>query len=172
MSPDGDLSATGREASLQAVTVLLAVLQRAYGAAADKAVAHLGVSQSQAWPMVMIGRQGNGVRQGTIAELLGIEGPSLVRSLDQLVAAGLVERREDASDRRARTLHLTPTGAATRAHIEDALHALRATLFEGVPDEDVAACLRLFATLEQRLDCVMPSRPQEAIDRAAGRAAQ
>jgi MarR family transcriptional regulator for hemolysin len=105
---------------------------------------------------LIIGRQGNGVRQGQIAERLGIEGPSLVRLLDQLVAGELVQRHDDTADRRAKTLHLTPAGVVAQARIEDTLHGLRARLFEGVPDEDVAACLRVFATLEQRLDCVMP----------------
>jgi MarR family transcriptional regulator for hemolysin len=155
--PLSDASAMEREAALMAVTVLLRVLQRAYGSSADKAVAHIGVSQAMAWPLVMIGRQGNGTRQGVIAQLLGIEGPSLVRSLDQLVEAGLVERRRDSTDGRARGLHLTAAGATARAQIEKALHRLRAELFEGVPDADVAACLRVFATLEQRLGCVMPN---------------
>ena len=160
-------SATGpRESALMAMTILLGVLQRAYKAAADKSVAHLGVSQTLAWPLLMIGRHGNGMRQGAMAELLGIEGPSLVRSLDQLVAAGLVERQEDAADRRAKTLHLTPPGSQTQARIEEALHGLRATLFEGVPDDDIAACLRVFATLEERLGRVTPNGP------AAGRMAK
>ena len=140
-----------RESALMAVAIALPVLQRAYRAAADKAVAHLGMSQALAWPLVMIGRQGGGMRQGVLADRLGIEAPSLVRSLDHLVEAGFVERHEDAMDRRAKTLHLTDAGAAACAQIETALFALRATLYDGVADADVAACLRVFAVLEQRL---------------------
>jgi len=136
----------------------LSILQRAYRAAADRAVAHIGVSHALAWPLLMIGRQGNGVRQGLIAELLGIEGPSLVRLIDQLVAAELVQRRDDPADGRARTLHLTAAGVDAQARIEDALHRLRAGLFDGVADADVSACLRVFETLEQRLDCSIPAR--------------
>ncbi|HVR50094.1 MAG TPA: MarR family transcriptional regulator [Pseudorhodoferax sp.] len=158
-----------RETALMATTMLLSVLQRAYKATADKAVAHHGVSATMAWPLVMIGRQGDGVRQIQLADLLGIEAASLVRSLDQLVAAGLAERREDPADRRAKTLHLTAAGATARAQIEDTLRELRATLFEGVPDADLAACLRVFATLEQRLGCVMPNRPPAAARSAAHR---
>ncbi len=139
-----------RESALMAAATALPVLQRAYRAAADKAVAHVGMSQALAWPLVMIGRQG-GMRQGVLADRLGIEAPSLVRSLDQLVEAGFVERREDAADRRAKTLHLTDAGAAACAQIETALLALRATLYDGVADADVAACLRVFAVLERRL---------------------
>jgi MarR family transcriptional regulator for hemolysin len=142
-----------------AVSIALPVLQRSYHAAANKAVAHLGLSQALAWPLVMIGRQGSGLRQGVLAGLLGIEGSSLVRSLDQLVEAGLVQRHEDAVDRRAKTLHLTPLGTATHAQIETVLHALRAALYDGASDDDVAACLRVFGVLERSLGCTMPTLP-------------
>jgi len=140
-----------REQSLMRLGTSLAVLQRGYRAAADKAVAHVGVSQTLAYPIVMLGRMNGDVRQGVLAEALGIEGPSLVRSVDQLVEAGLVERREDPADRRAKTLHLTEAGKAVCEPIEAALALMRVSLFDGVPDEDVAACLRVFSVLEERM---------------------
>lgn len=140
-----------REQALMRLGTSLSVLQRGYRAAADKAVAHVGVSQTLAYPIVMLGRMDGDVRQGMLAEALGIEGPSLVRTIDQLVDAGLVERREDPADRRAKILHLTPAGEAVCAPIEAALAQMRTALFEGVSDEDVAACLRVFGVLEQRM---------------------
>jgi MarR family transcriptional regulator for hemolysin len=144
-------SAGVREHALMTLGMHLAVLQRGYRAAADKAVAHIGLSQAMAWPLVMIGRQGNGVRPGVLADVLAIEGASLVRQLDQLVEAGLVERREDAVDRRAKGLHLTPAGSRARAKIEAALSSMRVALFDGVSDADLAACLRVFDLLDGRL---------------------
>jgi len=153
-------SSDERASTLATATTKLARVQRAYRVAADRAVAHIGLSQALAWPLVMIGRHGNGMRQGTMAELLGIEGPSLVRSLDQLVSAGLVERHDDAADRRAKTLHLTPAGSAARAHIEEALHALRADLFADVADTDIDACVRVLSALEHRLGRAKPLQRQ------------
>jgi MarR family transcriptional regulator for hemolysin len=146
-----------RESVLMAFGMSLSTLQRGYRAAADKAVAHVGVSQTLAWPIVVLGRMDGEVRQGVLAEALGIEGPSLVRSLDQLVEVGFIERREDPADRRAKTLHLTPAGVAAREPIEAALSLMRASLFEGVSDEDLAACQRVFATLQERLGRAAPS---------------
>ncbi len=140
-----------REHALMHLGMSFSTLQRAYRAAADKAVAHVGVSQTLAWPIVMIGRMGDGMRQGMLASVLGIEGPSLVRSVDQLVEAGLVQRMEDPADRRAKTLHLTPAGVTAGATLEAALSQMRNTLFEGIADDDIAACLRVFGTLEERL---------------------
>ena len=129
----------------------LQVMARAYKAAADKAVGHIGLSQAMAWPLVMIGRLGNGIRPGVLADVLAIEGASLVRQLDQLVDAGLVERREDTVDRRAKTLHLTPAGTRAGARIEVSLSAMREEMFEGIADADLDACLRVFMALDARL---------------------
>ncbi|WP_295522482.1 MarR family transcriptional regulator [uncultured Pseudacidovorax sp.] len=151
MSDDVLSPSAADPAELRTLTFSLNLLQRAYRAAADRAVAHLGISQAAGWALLTIGRQGDGTRQGVIADLLGIEGPTLIRTLDQLTSAGLVERREDPADRRARTLHLTEAGSAILARIEEALTALRTELFQDIPAEDVRACLRVFGTLWTRL---------------------
>lgn len=148
-----------REIQLMTIGVTLPILDRAYRAAANQAVAHVGLSQSMAWPLLIIGRQGEGIRQGILAELLGIEGPSLARSLEQLVDGGFIERREDPADRRAKTLHLSATGWAACEQIEAALRELRNGLFDGVANSDLVACLRVFATLQQRLGCPHPAVP-------------
>lgn len=134
-----------------AMTVALGLLQRGYRAKADKIVAPLGLSSAMAWPLVLIGRHPEGIRPGGLSEELGIEGPSLVRSLNQLVDAGLVLRQDDQVDKRAKILYLTPAGSSIRIKIEILLNDFRATLFEGVPQEDLDACLRTFCLLERRL---------------------
>ena len=134
-----------------ATTANLMVLSRAYRVAADKALADYGLSQATAWPVILAGRLGDGGRQGALAEALGVEGPSLVRVLDQLVAAGLMERREDPHDRRARTLHLTDAGHALRAQVEEVLVELRRRVFQGVSESDLQACLRVFDALKVAL---------------------
>ena len=144
-------AATVRQQTRMAFGASLPAISRGYQAAADKAVVHMGLSQAMAWPLVMIGRLGSGIRPGVLADMLGIEGASLVRQLDQLVDAGLVERRDDTIDRRAKTLHLTPAGIRARAKIEASLDALRLDLFADVTDADLDACLRVFSALDARL---------------------
>jgi len=129
----------------------LPLLQRGYRAAADREASRFGLSQAMAWPLVMIGRLGDGVRPGELAEVLGIEPASLVRQLDQLVDAALIERRESRVDRRAKTLHLTDSGRATCAGIEAALDVLRSQIFDGIDDVDLQTCLRVFALLDGRV---------------------
>ena len=71
-----------------------------------------GLSEAKALPLVLIARMGGAPRQTILADAIGIEGPSLVRLLDQLEKADLVARREDPTDRRAKVLTLTPAGQA------------------------------------------------------------
>ncbi len=111
----------------------------------------LGLSDALALPVVLLGRRPDGVRQNVLADELGVEGPSLVRLLDKLVKDGLVERWEDPSDRRAKTVHLTQAGRAHSERASEALDAFRANLLEGVSTADIQACLRVFEQMEARL---------------------
>lgn len=155
-----------REAILMSFGANLSVLERAYRAAANQAVAHVGLSQSMAWPLIMIGRYGEGLRQGTLANLLGIEGPSLARSLDQLQEGGFIERHEDALDRRAKTMHLTAAGQQACAQAEAALHEMRVSLFQGIDEKDLAAIENVMQTLQIRLGCahlLVPPIPKHTV---------
>lgn len=130
---------------------LITRLARIWRRESDQALSDHGLSYATAIPLLVLSRQGENVRQGVLADELGIEGPSLVRLIDLLQSEGLVERREDPTDRRAKTLHLTEAGKAVCEPIEAALALMRVSLFESVSDEDVAACLRVFAVLEERM---------------------
>lgn len=135
------------DSSLMQLTMSLTQVARAYKSAADKVAAEFGLSQATSWPVLMIDRLGDGVRPGAVAEALGLEPSSLVRVIDQLIDSGLVERYEDASDRRARTLHLTAEGRRCAAEIEKALIPFRRKLFEGADRTDIDACSRVFDVL-------------------------
>ena len=133
------------------MTTTLVRLARHYRLGVDEALTGLGLSDATALPVVLLGRRPEGLRQNLLADELGVEGPSLVRLLDKLVQDGLVERREDPSDRRAKTVHLTKSGRAQSERASRALDALRTHLLEDVSSEDLAACLRVFEQMETRL---------------------
>src|SRR5260370_14729360 len=69
----------------------------------------LGITRQQARALLSIARN-EGLSQAAIATLLDIEPIALVRLLDRLHEEGLVERRLHPTDRRVRTLWLTPLG--------------------------------------------------------------
>lgn len=111
--------------------------------ASAQALAALNVSEACAAPLYWVSRLGGGVRHGVLADYVGIEGPSLVRLLDQLVAAGLLLRKDDPSDRRARTIWLTPEGERLATRIDEVLVELRASTLAGVSADDIETTLRV-----------------------------
>ncbi|KXX65209.1 MarR family winged helix-turn-helix transcriptional regulator [Marichromatium gracile] len=140
-----------RQERERALTTRLVRLSRLYRQEVNRELARYGISDAQAVPVLHIARDGGGMRQHALAEEIGIRGSSLVRLLDQLCASGLVERRDDGSDRRAKTLHLTAAGEALAERVETALGRLRESLLGPVADDDLAAALRVFEALEQGL---------------------
>lgn len=136
----------------RAFTATLLRLSRIWRREVDRVLAVHGTSEARALPILQIARLGEGVRQGPLADSLGIEGPSLVRLLDQLCAAGLVERRDDPRDGRAKTLHLTPEGRALAAVIEETIDGVRAIVLAKITNEDLAAALGAFGAFEASLE--------------------
>lgn len=118
-------------------------LGRSYRRYIDRGLVGLPLSHSTALAVMVLGRLPDGVRQGVLAEELGIEGPSLVPLLGQIERAGLVERRVDPGDKRARMLHLTDAGKALAAEAEQLSGDLRRQLFAELPAGDIAVASRV-----------------------------
>lgn len=133
----------------QAYTHTLLLAGRQWRRAANAVVEAHGVSDATALPLILIGRLEGEPRQNALAEAVGIEGPSLVRLLDQLCAAGLVLRKEDPTDRRAKVLSLTPAGQRVVTRMEAELTRLREQVFAEVDTADLQASLRVFQALQK-----------------------
>lgn len=130
------------------ITAAMLQASRRWRRLAEEAMTAHGLSEARAAPLIWVGRLGGGVRQVALAAHIGIEGPSLVRLLDQLEAAGLLERRDDPEDRRAKTIWLTREGEALTRRVERVLMELRERLLHGVTEEDIAAALRVFRAFD------------------------
>ncbi|OCJ12142.1 MarR family transcriptional regulator [Rhizobium sp. AC27/96] len=115
----------------------------------DLALSSYGISEAAAAPLLWIGRLGGGVRQVAIATYVGIEGPSLVRLIDQLESMDLVIRKDDPTDRRAKGLWLTPEGEKLASRMEDALDELRGKILADVDKEDIEAAIRVLKAFEE-----------------------
>ncbi len=130
---------------------LLILVARSWRRKSSDVLASFGLSAATAEPLIWLNRAGGDMRQGALAQLIGIEGPSLVRLIDQLQAEGLVQRREDPSDRRAKAVHLTPDGSALATRIESLLHTMREQTLQNVADCDLEIAIRILRTIEQEL---------------------
>lgn len=134
---------------------------RAWRSEADAALAKYGLSDATSWPLLHIRQIGEGQRQGTLARALGIEGPSLVRLLDHLCAAGLVVRQDDPEDRRAKTIHLTDEGRTLLGRLDDVLTEVRRRMLEGVPEAELKVTLGVLGTIARNAGVEIPlNRPE------------
>lgn len=124
---------------------------RAYVNAANKVANSFGLSHATAWPVLLISRYGDGQRPGMIAEALGLDPASLVRSIDQLVTSGLVLRHDDPNDRRAKLLSLTDAGKTCAAALEEALRPFRQELLGDIDTEAIDTTLRTLQALKSRI---------------------
>ena len=95
----------------------------------------VGLTRAQ-WQTLFHLHRNEGCNQVTLADLLEVEPITLARVIDRLEASGLVERRADPGDRRARLLFL-----GERAHpLLDQLKALgaetRETALDGLSEDE------------------------------------
>lgn len=67
--------------------------------------------------------------------------PDATRLLDRLEAAGLIERRRDAADRRFVTTRITDAGLALLQGLDDAVLALHREQFAGLGARELAALI-------------------------------
>ena len=91
------------------------------------------------------------MRQKDLAASLSLDLSSVVRLLDALQAAGLVERREE-EDRRAKTIVLTASGKETVARVEEVAREVRNEALADVADADVATAARVLEHVCRVLD--------------------
>jgi MarR family transcriptional regulator for hemolysin len=112
----------------------------------------VGLTEATWRPLMYVRTLGDGVRQKELATALSIEGPSLVRVLDSLERRGLIERREDESDRRARGIHLTRAGRELAVRTARIGASFQNRLLNGVPLADLETCERVLETLEREME--------------------
>lgn len=103
----------------------------------DRRLRPLGLSQATWRTLFHLERRGEGISQRALAELMGIEGPSLVRLLDSLERDDLVERRPAVHDRRANTLHLTAKARPLLAALHRVADEVRNELLGGVDESEL-----------------------------------
>jgi len=94
----------------------------------------------------MLDVHGDSVRVTALADLLGVDPPTVTRKIQQLEREGLVSRHADADDRRATLIRLTPAGRETLERVRKARRVWFDKLLEGWDEGD----LRVFASMLAR----------------------
>ncbi|WP_110687607.1 transcriptional regulator SlyA [Salinicola aestuarinus] len=115
----------------------LARLPRLWRAVIDERLAPLGLTQTRWVTLYNLRRMGGGQAQCDLARAIGVEAPSLVRTLDQLAEQNLIERRPCSEDRRTKRLHLTTEASPLLEQIEAIVDQVRDEMLAGLSDEEI-----------------------------------
>lgn len=115
----------------------------------DARLAQQGLSDAVWTSLIHLHRLGDGISQSELAASVGIEGSSLVRLLDTLVAQELVERHPHATDRRIKQLYLTEAGRSTVGKIRLHLERIEDELLADLDEQEAAALLRGLIKINQ-----------------------
>ena len=147
------------ESSHERIGRLIQHVSRNWRRAVNLRMAPLGLTDATWLPLLYLNRAG-AVRQGELADYLGLDRSSVVRLIDTLSAQGLVQRQDDPDDRRAKRIVLTPAAAPVVRAAQAAAGDVRATALEGL---DAAA----LAVTEAVLASILSRLPQAAEEVAA-----
>ena len=135
-------------------------LSRRYGLRFEERAREFSLTLPQCRALVRLERN-EGVSQARLAELADVEPMTMVRILDRMEADGLLERRPDPADRRARRLYLTRKARPMLDRIWRLADLTRAEVFAGVGRAQSEAFLDVLERLYSNV-CALKDKPVEA----------
>jgi MarR family transcriptional regulator, transcriptional regulator for hemolysin len=117
---------------------------------ADQKAAQFGITRAQ-WVVLARLDHSEGLKQSELAEILDLQPISLTRLLDKLSDCGLIERRADPIDRRAKRLFLTPAARPLLEKLGELGEELLGTALAGVERESVERIIADLSIVKENL---------------------
>ena len=125
---------------------------------ADHRAAEFGVTRAQWAVMARLDRQ-EGLKQSELAEMLDLQPITLTRLLDRLGDSGLIERRPDPHDRRAKRLFLTPAARPLLERLGGLGEELMSTALAGIDRATVKLMLANLSLAKENLRHAIQAKP-------------
>ena len=138
---------------------LVARAARQWRRAVDRRLLPFGLTEATWLPLIYVSRAQTPMRQKDLAAALALDGSSVVRLLDALETSGHIERREEGTDRRAKTITLTARGWSIIEQVEAVSREVRNATLHGLTDDELAVATRVLELVCQNL-----ARQQEQED--------
>ena len=129
---------------------LMAQMNRQWRRVIDRQLQPLGLTEATWLPLLHLARAEQPMRQKDLAASLLLDSSSVVRLIDGLESGGLVERCED-TDRRAKTIHLTPLGQSTVKRVEELVRESRNGILACVPEHELEQTFRVLELIARTL---------------------
>jgi MarR family transcriptional regulator for hemolysin len=135
--------------ALDSLGYQLNLAARATRALLDARLAEQGVTFAD-WVVLNVLATRGAQIQRDLAGSVDVEGPTMVRRLDQLEGAGLVARGPVPGDRRATRVSLTPAGRRLFERVLSAAQQSEADLVAGLDRQEVATVRRVLRQVTER----------------------
>jgi len=103
---------------------------------ADQKARRFGMTRAQ-WAVLLRLERLEGLKQSDLAEQLDLQPITLTRLVDRLCDNGLIERRADPHDRRAKRLYLTPAARPLLERIADQIEELSEIVLAGIKPAEI-----------------------------------
>ncbi len=139
-----------KQAEFPGFGTLLGETGRAWRYRLDQRLKPLGLSQAKWITLLKLSWAEDGMSQRELAERLGVENPTLARLLDRMAADGWIERRGSDTDRRIKMVHLRRKSCTLLQQINAVAMRLSAELLEGVPPEELRACMEVLHRIKEK----------------------
>lgn len=130
------------------VAFQLARIPRIWRAIIDRRLAPEGLTQTRWVTLYHLWRLGDNQPQRELARIIGVEAPSLVRTLDQLAEQGLIERRPGEFDRRTKHIFLTQAATPLLERIEAEVSDVMSEMLSGLSADEIAQFTTLLTRIE------------------------
>jgi MarR family transcriptional regulator for hemolysin len=128
---------------------------------ADQKARRFGQTRAQ-WAVLLRLERREGLKQSDLAEDLDLQPITLTRLVDRLCDNGLIERRPDPNDRRAKRLYLTPAARPLLDRIDAQVEELAETVLAGVDAAAVGVLLSHLGLARENLkQAIADKTPQE-----------
>jgi len=129
---------------------------------ADHKAAQFGITRAQ-WAVLVRLDRCEGLKQSELAEMLDLQPITLTRLLDKLDDSGLIERRADPTDRRAKRLFLMPAARPVLERLGALGEDLMASTLEGIAPADIEWMITQLGTVKDNLRRLIAQRSANTI---------
>ncbi|MHC4267858.1 MAG: MarR family winged helix-turn-helix transcriptional regulator [Planctomycetota bacterium] len=129
----------------------VAMTNRALRKALDAELGHYGITFSQWQVLASLALEGE-TSQVKLAELIGVEGPTLVRILDRMEHKGWIKRKVSSRDRRQKLISPTKKVEGVWKKMTECAHGVRNGAVKGISSKDVANLQRLLKKIRENLN--------------------
>jgi MarR family transcriptional regulator, transcriptional regulator for hemolysin len=134
---------------------LLSDAARLLRTCADQEARRFGMTRAQ-WGVLFRLQRAEGLKQSELADILEVQPITLTRLIDRLCDNGLIERRSDPNDRRAKRLFLTPAAKPVLERLTAVTEEMMAQVLAGLDrparEATVAALDAIKANLRQMME--------------------